>query len=259
MDGLIFYLGTHKPSWLAHSPVPLFVSNRALVGRATLPRAACCWALDSGGFTELSLHGRWETAPGAYVGAVSLYQGEVGSLQWAAPQDWMCEPSMLAKTGRTVAQHQERTVANLLELRSLAPRLPFVPVLQGWTLADYLRCVELYDRAGVNLQAEPLVGLGSVCRRQATGVIGAIVRRLASLGLRLHGFGVKLAGIARYAEHLVSADSMAWSYDARRSMPLPGHTHKSCANCMPYALRWREKLQDRLQRVQLSFPLLEQE
>ena len=46
----------------------------------------------------------------------------------------MCEPFMLAKTGLTVAEHQARTVANYLELRSLAPELPFVPVLQGWSL-----------------------------------------------------------------------------------------------------------------------------
>lgn len=252
---MIFYLGTHKPEWLERTWVPLFVSHRRLRERVTLPRAACPWALDSGGFTELSLYGRWETSPAAYADAVALYEWEIGNLQWAAAQDWMCEPFMLAKTGLTVHEHQERTVANLLELRSLTPRLPWVPVLQGWSLTDYVRCVELYDRAGVDLRAEPLVGLGSVCRRQATGEIGAIASSLAALGLCLHGFGVKTAGLARYAEHLASADSMAWSYDARRAPALPGHLHKSCANCMTYAAQWRERLVRRLQRIQLSLPL----
>ena len=68
------------------------------------------------------------------MAAVRRYRDEIGGLEWAAPMDWMCEPFMLAKTGLTVAEHQARTVANYLELRSLAPELPFVPVLQGWSL-----------------------------------------------------------------------------------------------------------------------------
>jgi hypothetical protein len=59
------------------------------------------------------------------------------------------------------------------------------------------------------------------------------------LGIRCHGFGVKVRGLRSYAEHLVSSDSMAWSYDARRKAPLPGCPHKNCANCLKYALRWR--------------------
>lgn len=42
---------------------------------------------------------------------------------------------MLARTGLTVREHQERTIANFLELRRIAPGLPFIPVLQGWALA----------------------------------------------------------------------------------------------------------------------------
>lgn len=252
-----FYLGTHKPEWLERTWVPLFISHRRLRERVRLPRAWAPWALDSGGFTELSLHGQWETTPAAYVVAVRRYAAEVGNLAWAAPQDWMCEPFMLDKTGLTVADHQERTVANYLELRTLAPELPFVPVLQGWALADYHHCVELYDRAGVDLRAAPVVGLGSVCRRQATGEIEDIAHALAALGLRLHGFGVKTSGLTRYAEHLVSADSMAWSYDARRGARALGHEHlhKSCANCMVYAREWRERLLRRLRAVQLSLPV----
>jgi hypothetical protein len=143
-----------------------------------------------------------------------------------------------------VREHQERTVANYLELRALAPHLPFVPVLQGWTPADYLRCVNLYTFAGIDLTAEPLVGLGSICRRQSTSEIAGLVRELASGGLRLHGFGVKTQGLARYACHLASADSLAWSFRARRSQPLPGCVgrHKNCANCLTYATAWRTRL-----------------
>jgi hypothetical protein len=246
-----FYLGAHHPHWLERAPFPLFVSHRRLAARRRLPRAATGWALDSGGFTELRLHGRWQTSAADYVAAVRRYREEIGGLEWVAPQDWMCEPFMLAKTGLGIAVHQARTVANYLELRDLAPDLPFIPVLQGWGLDDYVRCAEMYARAGVDLTAEPLVGVGSVCRRQATGEIEVIFHTLASLGLRLHGFGVKAGGLARYADCLASADSLAWSFEARRAAPLPGCSHANCANCLPYAAAWRERALARLSVMQL--------
>jgi hypothetical protein len=243
MTGDGFYLGTHQPGWLARVGVPLMVSHRTLSTRRRLPRARCRWALDSGGFTELSLFGGWQTTPAAYADAVARYQVEVGRLAWASPQDWMCEPAMLTRTGLTVQQHQALTVDNYATLRQLAPGLPFIPVVQGWRIGDYLACVDRYRAAGVDLAAAPLVGLGSVCRRQATGQIGAITSELARAGLRLHGFGVKRRGLARYADHLASADSLAWSYHARRRPPLPGCTrHRNCANCPRYALAWRAQV-----------------
>jgi len=71
--------------------------------------------------------------------------------------------------------------------------------------------------------------VGSVCRRQATGEIEEIVHSLASIGIRIHGFGVKAGGLVRYADCLVSADSLAWSFGARRSAPLAGCLHANCA------------------------------
>ena len=233
------WLGTHEPAWLARLSVPLFLSHRRLARRGSLPRALGRWALDSGGFTELSMHGGWRTSADAYVEAVQRYAEEIGNLVWAAPMDWMCEPDVVAATGLSVREHQERTVASFLELRG---RGPFVPVLQGWKLADYEACAELYADAGVDLAAQPLVGLGSVCRRQRSREIGEIVGHLAAGGLRLHGFGVKKTGIERYGDLLASADSMAWSFRARRSPPLPGCTHASCSNCARFALLWREQL-----------------
>ena len=111
-------------------------------------------ALDSGGFTEISKHGRWTITPAEYIAAVRRYRDEIGGLDWAAPQDWMCEPEQLAMTGLTVEEHQRRTVDNLVELRDLAPDLPIVPVVQGWTIGSHLRCVEMYAAAGADLLAE---------------------------------------------------------------------------------------------------------
>jgi hypothetical protein len=163
--------------------------------------------------------------------------------------DWMCEPAVIEKTGLSVREHQERTVANYLDLRGHGP---FVPVLQGQALPDYEACVGLYESAGVDLRAEPVIGLGTVCRRQNAPEIARIVGTLASGGLRLHGFGMKSAGLARVGHLLASADSMAWStrgrmawQHERRQLCQGGHKG-SCANCRPWALRWRERVVDGL-------------
>lgn len=121
---------------------------------------------------------------------------------------------------------------NYLELRGLSDDLPIVPVLQGQTLGDYRRHVDLYMRAGVRLLDSPTVGLGSVCRRQATTEIAELVAALSSEGLPLHGFGVKLDGLRRYGWCLRSADSMAWSYGGRRTRPCPHTGAQACNNCL---------------------------
>lgn len=241
---MIFYLGTHQPSWLEYTDLPLFVSAVRLRGRKTYPVAKGPWALDSGGFSELSKHGRWRISTVEYVAEVRKWASAIGKMDWAAAQDWMCEPFIVDKTGLSVRKHQLNTVENFVHLMALAPEIPWVPVIQGLTLEDYLDCLDAYSAAGVDLFAQPKVGLGSICRRQGTAEAEEIVAHLASLGLKLHGFGFKLDGLRRVAHHLASADSMAWSFAARYDVPLPGHAalHKNCANCLQYALNWRERV-----------------
>lgn len=244
----MFYLGTHEINWLNKVDIPLFISHRRLMKRKGLPRATCSWALDSGGFSELFLFGEWRTKPIDYVRATRRYTAEVGNLQWAAIQDYMCEPFMIQKTGLTLAIHQERTIDSYIELMSLDDSLPWAPVLQGWVMADYLDHVEQYAKRGIDLTQFSIVCAGSMCRRQATQEAEAILRVLNEQGIRLHGLGFKIDGLIRSNQYLTSSDSMAWSYKARRSQPLPGHTHKSCANCREFALTWRTELLDKLER-----------
>ena len=54
-------------------------------------------------------------------------------------------------------------------------------------------------------------------------------------------FGVKSAGLRKYGEYLFSADSLAWSYTGRFH-PNPDCSKTNCANCLHYALEWREKV-----------------
>lgn len=297
MNRPVFYLGTHQPHWLRlpqFRDVPLFPTRNRLNTYKTLPRAVGRYAVDSNGFTELQRNGQWIVSPVEFVAQIRRIVAGVGTPDFVSPMDWMCEPWVItgqnwhlpsrdpkyfhgtrearglgpvARPGDeeqpfddAVRFHQERTVENLLELRRLAPEIPWMPVLQGWELRHYLECADMYAAAGIDLAAEPIVGLGSVCRRQATPEIDQIVATFHGRGLRLHGFGVKTQGLGDYGPELASADSMAWSYDARRSPPLPGHDarHKNCANCPDWALQWRQRVLGRLANAaprQLAFPL----
>ena len=78
-----------------------------------------------------------------------------------------------------------------------------------------------------------LVGIGTVCRRQGTAQVDAIVSAILARdpGMPLHTFGSKVTGLARYGHKITSADSMGWSYAARRDRPLPGHRHAARTNC----------------------------
>ena len=241
-----FYLGTHVLNHLEQTDVPLFISRRAFDKRKSSLDALGSWALDSGGFSELRLNGGWTLNAQEYVDRVNKIN-ETPNLRWAAQQDWMCEEVMLEKTGLTVREHQRRTVDNFIELRSLDCDVPIIPVLQGYTMDEYKEGFEMFEASGVDLRAEPGVGLGSVCRRQNTDDIERIVTCFHAKDLRLHGFGVKTLGLKRYGEMLESADSLAWSFGARYSQShcsihRENPTTKNCANCLTYALEWREKV-----------------
>jgi len=267
----VFYLGTHHPTWLWNGQMDgfrLFVSHNRLRDRkSAFPKATVPgWALDSMGFTMLRDYGMWIISPRDYVRSVIRYRDELGRLEWAAPQDWMCEDAIInggtfggqkfKGTGLSVEEHQRRTVANFRELATAWEELgdedsPFMPVLQGapGSTASYLRCAAMYETAGVRLTDYRVVGVGSVCRIQDTPAVGRLARGLAPLGLPLHWFGLKLGGLPEVWPHIASHDSLAWSYDARRSSRTQGCTHtvtrgakkghpSNCANCHRYARQW---------------------
>ena len=97
--------------------------------------------------------------------------------------------------------------------------VPLMPVLQGYTAHEYL---DHLDQYGDRLAPGAWVGVGSVCKRNTEPmkifmVLDAIASRRPDL--RLHGFGVKTTALEdRGVRQLLhSADSMAWSYNARRN------------------------------------------
>ena len=248
-SGVKFWLGTHVLNHMEKTDVPLFISFRQLRKRKKKPfKQKGEIAIDSGGFSELNLFGEWKTTPEEYVSELKRLKDLGLNPSWVAPQDWMVEDFMLEKTGLSINEHQKRTVQNLIKLRSLTEEFHFIPVLQGQTIEDYFAHFEMYEAQNFDLRSEMVVGVGSVCRRQSTDEIGKIMKALSSKGLNLHGFGVKKGGIKKYGDHLVSSDSLAWSYNARYSKKRCSSCidrekpPKNCANCLDFALEWRERI-----------------
>lgn len=227
----MFFLGIFQSNFfdplLIPPHIPVMIARRHLAPRLRLPtqhallrlQHGAPWILDSGGFNEITHHGHHRTPPSTYIQEIRRFQTELPGLEWAAPQDWMCETPALRKTSKSVLEHQHLTTQNYLTLRNLAPDLPIIPVLQGQTPGDYLRHLEIYAAAPYRIDLDPdtpTIGIGSVCRRQSTREIRDVLSPLHAIDLHnLHGFGMKTQGLDYAAQFLQSADSAAWSRAAR--------------------------------------------
>lgn len=239
-----FYVGLHQPSDGKHID-RAFISAARLRNRRK-PIGAREWILDSGAFTTLALHGRYVAAPSDYADLVRRLASDPG-LVAAVSQDFMCEPFMLAKTGLTLADHQRMTIERYDEISACdLGGVYLMPVLQGYAPEDYARHLRAY---GARLGPGAYVGVGSICKRNGKpAAIAAVLR--AILGerpdLKLHGFGIKTTSLAQAEifDLLYSADSMAWSYAARREGRNPND--------------WREarKFADRIMTQPMQMSLL---
>lgn len=206
---MIFYVGVFDIANAKHYDYS-FISINRLRGRKS-DFAAKNWIMDSGAFSTIEKHGCFPTEPEAYAAQVERWSN-CGGFECAVSQDYMCEPKMLKITGLTVRDHQRLTIDRYKAI-SGATFAPVMPVIQGYTIPEYLSHIEQY---GELLQTGMRVGIGSVCKRNGNitfieDIVGAVNQ--AAPGLLLHGFGLKTTALKSdfVWRKLYSADSMAWS------------------------------------------------
>jgi hypothetical protein len=211
-----FFCGLHQPSDAKHFDA-CFVSVNRLRGRRG-PFSVGDWIMDSGAFTEISTHGTYRHSVEEYAAQIRRWAGN-GRLLAAVAQDWMCEPWIVAKTGLSVAEHQRLTIERYDQLLTKDTAGVYViPVLQGYAPADYVRHVRMY---GARLSDGAWVGVGSICKRNASPrSVEAVLLAIHAVrpDLKLHGFGLKATALrsALIFDLLETADSMAWSFNARK-------------------------------------------
>lgn len=227
MNPFTFLVGLHQVCDAKSLDFACISINRLRKRVSRFVEPAVGWMMDSGAFTELNNHGRYRTSAAVYAAEAARWVSR--KLLCIVAQDYMCEPFVLKITGLTVIEHQRLTIQRYDELSEAweAERVkagspdywpPIMPVLQGWTVDDYLRHVEMY---GDRLKPGMWVGVGSVCKRQGNvAITETILCAIKALrpDLLLHGFGVKLTALrSRIVRAVLStADSMAWSFSARK-------------------------------------------
>lgn len=215
-DPMRFFTGCHQPSD-ASKIGAAFISVHRLRQRKSR-FAVSDWILDSGAFSTILTHGGYPEPPEAYAAEIRRWSGN-GNLLAAVSQDYMCEAHMLAITGKTIPEHQQLTIERYDALTACDTGGVYImPVLQGYAPQDYVQHIRMY---GDRLSRGMWVGVGSVCKRN--GDPAAIEEVLLAVhrerpDLELHGFGVKTTALrsALVRDLLTTADSMAWSFAARR-------------------------------------------
>lgn len=242
-----FYLGSHLP-WDAHHLDRAFISYNRLRNRVSDIKGPDDWVMDSGAYTQIDRDGEFVDTPEEYAEGVKRWS-ECGNLVAAVSQDFMCEPEQREQTGGTIQEHQKWTIERYDRIRKAlnGSGVYLMPVLQGWHPEDYFRHIEMY---GDRLDEGQWVGVGSVCQRNShpADIIWILDRIKEKSSFRLHGFGVKATALqkSRVVSALYSADSMAWSFWARR-------TNRD-ANDWRNALKWKELV---LNRKATDAPLYE--
>lgn len=223
------------------------ISYRSIREYNTIPSNGKEWMLDSGGFKELQINGEYTFSPKKYLHDVRKYKPD-----YFFVMDWMCESHILKRTGLSVREHQERTIENHIKLLDLMEKFKMeselATVLQGWTIDQYLEHITMFRQRGL---LTDLVGIGSVCRRNAEQDILSILKAINTRipNRKLHAFGVKQS-ILKYPiaqKILYSCDSSAWSFAGRWVEEKPCEkckypNWKNCGNCEVFMKKWKRKV-----------------
>lgn len=188
--------------------------------RERFPKQAGMRWLDSGGYLLLNRYGRYPFSADNLANLVSHLQPD-----YYASKDYPCEPN-ISRGMAGLMTNEERIRATVLaaveqaELETLVGSRPqLVPVIQGYTLDEYVFCLDLYREAGL---LRPYMAVGSMCRRASSSELERLLPALhdyaKSLGVYwLHLFGLRLSRQVRaVSAYIWSQDSAAVFFAADR-------------------------------------------
>jgi len=211
-------------------------------------------ALDSAGFVASAKYGD-------YPWEVQDYIELVAARPWTHTfaMDYCMEPEIAADAPMRRIR-LAATAVNYARCARAARRrgVPApLPVLQGWTLDEYLQCIEWLPV----FEWPSLVGVGSMCRRHVMGPNGVLeiveaLDRVLPPTTGLHLFGVKASAIALLntlecqqarpgkPTRVHAVDSCAWDFAARAEI----RTGRTMEKRIAHLDRWMER-QESAQRA----------
>ena len=175
--------------------------------------------LDSAGFVAMALRGGYDWTPESYVHDLARHP----IISRFSSMDMCVEPEV-APDRMEVRDRIARTISLNHRCSSAAREAGcherLMPVIQGATAGDYLRC---YEAISDIVPAHGTIGVGSMCRRKTNGddgsiaIIDALHRELPA-SVRLHLFGVKsdsYEAMAMFGARVASVDSQSYGTRAR--------------------------------------------
>jgi hypothetical protein len=209
-----FYTGLHMPNHAMYFDRCFISINRLEKRKSNF--LVKDWIMDSGAFTRI-ISGKGHMPVDEYAEHIKRWK-DCGNLKAAVCQDYMCEDFVLNITGLCIGDHQAMTIENYIQLQSKGTGVYIMPVLQGYEPDEYVEHIKAY---GEYLEDGAWCGVGSVCKRNSRiHTVEAVLSKIKQTkpDLKLHGFGLKQtalkSGLVRSLLH--SADSMAWSFAARK-------------------------------------------
>lgn len=211
--------------------------------------------LDSAGFVAARRYGGLPWTVDDYIALAASYP-----FRRFASLD-LCTEAEIAHNRDEVLDRISRTIAlnHACHARAIDRGIDarFMPVIQGRTPDDYLRCLD--GIAGI-LRPGMVVGVGSMCRREIFGPEGLLavlsaLDRVADPAIRLHAFGVKgtaLGYLRPLAHRVASIDSCAYGLAARIEAWREGFS-KTDAFVADHMERWQARQQSRLDEGNTDF------
>ncbi len=227
------------------------------------------FALDSAGFTAMKL---WQTKgpqpgiggiyPWSYAAYIEFALSS-GATWWSQP-DLCCEPQ-IARNQDEVDFRVNATATFLEGTMRIVNQWSFdagfrwsspLPIIQGWSVSDYLRSLDLMLQVWERWHSAPptLIGIGSVCRRSLHDPAHGLLPILSALEVHLpprsslHLFGVKGSALSvlKMHEFVASVDSMAYDFSARVSARLHSRSN-DMAHRSAEMTHWMSAAQHRLE------------
>lgn len=137
---------------------------------------------------------------------------------YAGGYDYPCEPDITRKLLLSNQERIEATVASaarMVEFEEMLWPSVGVPCIQGYSLDEYIYCLDLYQKNGL---LKDYMAVGSMCRRkndkELLDVVPKLTKHARSLGVnRLHFFGLRMSRVtAELGEFIYSRDSAAILY-----------------------------------------------
>ena len=196
-------------------------TNKFSLSRTHIPDTVEQVFLDSGGYSFFSYYPDYPFTIEEYINLANIIKDQSGITR-VVTLDYPCEPDINRSRVSTNEERIQKTVSNAVECIQYDETIPWLPVIQGYTIDEYLYCVDLYKDAGIT---SDYWAIGSICSRKGFPYkIRRIITTLSeALQSKIHAFGISLKYLydPQIFNNIYSSDSAAWVWGATKMEQKP--------------------------------------